>query len=90
MPGEYSVYVLWSPTGRRFYVGVTGDVVKRLDEHNAGVSKWTSRYAGTWVVVCKKAFPGLGAARRYENLLKRQKGGQGFFLHTGLDPEDYR
>ena len=89
-PHPYWTYVLWSNSGERFYIGVTDDVPRRLQEHNTGVSKWTQRYAGSWQLIWQQQFPTLGEARSLENLLKRQKGGQGFFQHTGLDPAIFR
>ena len=85
----YAVYILWSGTGHCFYTGVTNDVPHRLAQHNAGGSKWTKRHAGTWELVWQRAFPTLGEARRFENRLKRQKGGNGFWQLTGLDPNDF-
>ncbi len=73
----YSVYVLWSPIGERFYTGVTDDVARRLSDHNTGVSRWTKRYAGSWELVWQRECPSLGDARRFENRLKRQRGGAG-------------
>jgi len=86
-PG-WSVYVLWSDTGRRFYTGLSEDVEHRLAQHNAGFSRWTARYA-PWRCVFLRAFPTLTEARRFENLLKRQKGGQGFYRATGLSAQEY-
>ncbi len=84
----YYVYVLWSATTERFYIGVTEDVAKRVRQHNEGVSRWT-RGRGPWEVVWSREFCGLGAAREFENLLKRQKGGSGFFALAGLAREEF-
>ncbi|HMP89675.1 MAG TPA: GIY-YIG nuclease family protein, partial [Kiritimatiellia bacterium] len=59
----YYCYVLWSSTGQKHYIGVTNDVSRRLADHNAGISKWTKRYAGSWQLIWQKAFPALGDAR---------------------------
>lgn len=80
----YSVYVLWSTAGQRFYIGLSDDVDARLAQHNEGISKWTRRYAGSWGLAYSRAFDSLGEARRFENRLKRQKGGAGFYSLTGL------
>jgi len=79
----YWVYVLWSDRARRHYIGVTEDVEARLAKHNAGVSRWAGG-RGPWRLVWQKEFNGLSGARRFENLLKRQKGGRGFYRLTGL------
>lgn len=80
----YFVYILWSEPGRCFYIGVTQNVGVRLAQHNTGVSRWTKRHAGSWRLVWERSFPTLGQARCFENLLKAQKGGDGFFEMTGL------
>ena len=86
----YHVYIIWSDTGHRFYIGVTEDVGRRLRDHNAGISKWTKRYAGTWRLVWQQPSPSLSEARVLENWLKRQKGGRGFWQRTGLDRQVFR
>jgi len=80
----YHCYVLWSLTGRKYYIGVTENLDTRLADHNTGISKWTKRYAGSWQLIWHKEFEILGEARKFENLLKRQKGGSGFYKLTGL------
>jgi predicted GIY-YIG superfamily endonuclease len=30
----YFVYILWSPAGRRFYIGISENLVYRLQQHN--------------------------------------------------------
>jgi putative endonuclease len=77
LAGKYWVYVLWSDKSERHYIGVSEDVPKRLEQHNAGVSRWT-RGRGPWTLRWAGEFPDHRSARRFENLLKRQKGGVGF------------
>ncbi|MDD5557446.1 MAG: GIY-YIG nuclease family protein [bacterium] len=88
-PGAYYVYVLWSESSARFYIGVTDNVVHRVAQHNEGLSKWT-RDRGPWELVWQRFFPTLSAARRFENLLKRQKGGNAFFEYTALNKRKFR
>jgi predicted GIY-YIG superfamily endonuclease len=85
----YWVYVLWSPSGRRFYTGISECVRERLAQHNEGVSRWTARYR-PWELVYSRRFPDYTAARKFENELKRQKGGAGFFAATGLSRDSFR
>ena len=73
--GQYCVYVLRNAKGRR-YIGVTDDVVRRLNQHNEGVSRWT-RSRGPWSLEWFSSPRNLGDARALENLMKRQKGGDG-------------
>ena len=84
-PKSHSVYVLWSPAGRCFYIGLTDNVTRRLQQHNRGVSKWTKRHAGTWRLVWHHPCASLTEARKLERWLKRQKRGNGFWERTGLE-----
>ena len=81
---DYWVYVLQNPLGK-FYVGLTSNLVIRLQQHNSGVSKWTKKH-GPWVLVWQQGPMNLSSARKLESRLKKQKGGNGFFEITGLPP----
>jgi putative endonuclease len=85
----YFLYVLWSVSARRFYIGITDDVKHRLGQHNAGKSKWTAKF-GPWKLVYSEPHTNYSAARRRELLLKRQKGGAGFFRLTRLEMREFR
>ena len=78
----YRVYVIQNPDGR-FYIGLSDDPERRMVEHNTGVSKWT-KGKGPWTLVWTSEAKSLTAARQLENLLKKQKGGDGFFRLTRL------
>jgi putative endonuclease len=80
--GMYRVYVLENHAGCH-YIGLTENVTRRLQQHNAGVSRWP-RGKGPWMQVWVSEPMSLGDARRVENFLKRQKGGAGFYAFTGL------
>ena len=82
MGQTYQVYVLRNWAGR-FYIGLSEDPAARLMQHNIGVSLWT-RSRGPWKLAWLSEPMSLGQARRLENRLKRQKGGQGFYELTGL------
>ena len=81
----YFTYILWSPSGQRFYVGISEDPSRRLDQHNQGISRWTARYR-PWQLVRVERFTSYTDARKRELLLKMQKSGRGLFQLTGLDP----
>jgi putative endonuclease len=81
---NYRVYVLRNPDGR-FYIGLTDDVGRRVEQHNTGISKWTSG-RGPWTLIWQSEARSLSEARKLELLLKRQKGGAGFYRITGLQP----
>jgi|SRR5258708_2679685 len=82
----YFVYVLWSDSAHRFYIGISEDPVIRLDQHNSGQHGWTSRLR-PWRLVFTEEQPDYTSAKKRENDLKAQKGGKGFFAKTGLDPQ---
>jgi len=71
----YRVYVLLNLQARR-YIGLTENLERRLQQHNAGVSKWTKN-RGPWKLVWQSEPMSLSDARKLENQLKRQKGGRG-------------
>jgi putative endonuclease len=82
MPQTYRVYVLQNAEGR-FYVGLSDDVPRRINQHNSGVSRWT-RGKGPWKLAWESEWINLSDARKLEKELKRQKGGGGFYRLTGL------
>jgi putative endonuclease len=83
------VYVLWSETGRRFYIGISQNPEVREEQHNSGSFKsWSKRYR-PWSIVFKEEHPDYTSARKREIELKAQKGGRGFFIKTGLDPSRF-
>ena len=82
MAEVHRVYVLQNPRSRR-YIGLSDDVERRVDQHNAGLSRWT-KSRGPWTLVWQSVGMSLSAARKLENKLKRQKGGDGFSRLTNL------
>jgi putative endonuclease len=77
----YQVYVIRNTAGT-FYIGLSENVSRRVEEHNQGVSKWT-RHRGPWSLSWTSESVSLSEARKLENRLKRQKGGVGFGFLTG-------
>jgi predicted GIY-YIG superfamily endonuclease len=78
----YRVYVIQNLEGK-FYIGMSEDIATRFTQHNEGVSKWT-KHRGPWTLRWTSEAMSITAARKLENELKRQKGGDGFYRHTGL------
>jgi putative endonuclease len=66
------VYILQSQSTRRFYVGSTNDLPRRLDEHARGHSLAT-RARGPWQLVYQETFLSLVEARRREHEIKQWK-----------------
>ena len=87
---HYFVYVLWSHSGSRFYIGLSEDPYHRLTQHNSGdVAGWTGRFR-PWVIVHVEEYESYTEARRRELDLKAQKGGRGFFAKTGLNQSSFK
>ena len=74
MPATLVVYILRSLTApNRPYIGLTRDLHKRLDAHNAGRCTHTARYR-PWQVVVAIEFPDEDRALRFERYLKSGSG----------------
>ena len=82
MVASYRVYVIRNPAGC-FYIGLSEDVENRLRQHNDGESRW-SKGKGPWRLAWTSEAMSLSDARKFENRLKRQGRGKGFFTLTGL------
>jgi uncharacterized repeat protein (TIGR01451 family) len=81
-PPRWHVYVLRNPDGK-LYIGQTGDVSRRIQQHNEHRSIWTKR-KGPWQLLWLSESLPASTARKLEMKLKRQKGGDGFYRITGL------
>ena len=66
----YSVYIICNPQ-KVYYKGFTSDVLRRLEEHNSSIGKYTSE-KGPWTLVFKHSFISKSDALKYERMLKRQ------------------
>ncbi|GMU74192.1 MAG: hypothetical protein AMXMBFR44_3900 [Candidatus Campbellbacteria bacterium] len=71
--GMFYVYILRSQKTDRMYVGSTGDLRKRLIQHNQGKSYWTKRYT-PWKVIYYEAGLNEQDARAREKYLKSGPG----------------
>ena len=68
----YSVYILYSATADKFYVGETENVETRLLSHLSGISKYTS-IAKDWKLVYTEEFSTRTEAISREKDIKRKK-----------------
>ncbi|MCB9291915.1 MAG: GIY-YIG nuclease family protein [Lewinellaceae bacterium] len=71
----FFVYVLKSTQHFRFYVGMTSDVQRRLEEHNAGKAKSTKGWMPR-ILFFKEEFLSREEARNREKYLKSGYGKQ--------------
>ena len=70
----YYVYLLESESDRtRRYIGLTRDLRRRLQDHNAGNSLHTAKYK-PWHVVTYLAFSDQSKAETFERYLKSGSG----------------
>jgi len=66
------VYILQSNINHSYYIGSTINPVRRLNEHNAGISKST-RLLRPWNLVFAQKYDDIKIARQMENRLKKLK-----------------
>ncbi len=69
----FHVYILRSEATGRLYVGSTGDLERRVAEHNMGKATATKHW-GPWVLVYKEGYPNRGSAMRRERYFKTGRG----------------
>ncbi len=66
------LYILQSISTRRYYLGSTNDLVRRLAEH-ARAHPAATRGRGPWTLIYSEEFATLAEARRQELEIKRWK-----------------
>jgi len=68
------VYILQSiENPSRYYVGLTDDSIRRLEEHNQGKCPHTSKFK-PWKTILSIQFSNLEKARSFERYLKSGSG----------------
>ena len=68
----YRVYIIQSERNGSYYVGYSEDVVRRLEQHNAGKVKAT-RYRKPYRLVYQETYLTETEARQREHYIKSQK-----------------
>ena len=68
----FYLYILYSKTRDKYYVGSTGDLENRLKTHNSNHSGFTG-YTGDWIIVHKELFESREEAYSRERTIKRWK-----------------
>ncbi|MCI0904195.1 MAG: GIY-YIG nuclease family protein, partial [Chloroflexi bacterium] len=59
----FYVYLLRSERTGRYYIGSTGDIQNRVEQHNAGMPKSTKSFR-PWRLVHQEEFDSLSEARQ--------------------------
>ena len=79
----FVVYILFSKTRSRYYVGQTSDIVKRLERHNQG--KVPSTKTGTpWDLVLQIEVSSRSEAMLLENKIKKRGAKRYIDNHFGV------
>jgi len=73
----YYVYILKSLKTKKYYIGQTNNIERRLIEHNSSKSKYTSSGV-PWELVYNEECSTRSEAFRREQQIKRYKGGVAF------------
>ena len=68
----YFVYILYSLTRDKYYVGSCEDFYKRLIKHNTNHSGFTGK-TGDWVIKWTEEHPDKSSALKRENQIKAWK-----------------
>ena len=68
---SYSVYILWSTSLSKYYVGCTQDLENRVKEHNTGEGKFTRRGI-PWDLVWFDVLGNRSAALNLEKRIKKR------------------
>ncbi len=68
------IYILRG--ARRYYIGATENLSRRLAEHRRGSNHTTRRFGAEIVLVAAKQLPSMTEARALERQLKRKKNPQ--------------
>lgn len=86
----FYVYILYSATVDRYYVGQSDNVIGRLKSHNSGESRYTS-IASDWQIVYKEEFEERTAAIKRERTIKKEKSRKYIeYLISSAGPETIR
>jgi putative endonuclease len=71
---EFTVYVLFSKTSDKIYIGYTSNLSERLLSHNILATKgWTIKFR-PWGIIHSEVFPNKAEAMRREKQLKSSRG----------------
>ena len=66
---DFFVYILWSDRLKKYYVGSTNNLNSRLDRHNKGQSKFTSKGV-PWALIWNCSFTSRKEAFNLESKIK--------------------
>jgi putative endonuclease len=71
----YTVYAIYNKTAKKYYIGQTKDIKKRLTLHNNHTFKsYTSRFPGEWLLIYQESAAIRSEALKREKQLKSGNG----------------
>ncbi len=68
----YSIYILQSEKDGKYYIGSTDNLIKRLERHNKGYSRYT-KGRGPFLLIYKEGYKTRSEAKKREYYLKSLK-----------------
>ncbi|MEI8349965.1 MAG: GIY-YIG nuclease family protein [Candidatus Omnitrophota bacterium] len=71
------VYIIQNDTNKRFYIGSTNNITRRLAEHNRS-KKCSVTHFGKYFLIHQEEFSNIKEARVREQQIKSYKGGNAF------------
>ncbi len=70
----FTVYILFSPSFNKIYIGYTSDMNNRIISHNELATKGHTLKYRPWVIAYSKEYPTKTEAIKRENYLKSTQG----------------
>lgn len=73
----YYVYIIWNEWAKKYYIGQTNNLKKRISQHNDPnntYSKYTKQYKGLWKLIYYKEYATREEAKKREKYLKNSRG----------------
>ena len=67
----FIVYILYSLSKKRYYVGQTNNLERRIHEHNSGHTRST-KYGVPWEIIWSEEFPDRSEASKREKQIKKR------------------
>ena len=70
----FTVYVLYSPSFNKIYIGFSSDLEARIHSHNFLAKKWYTMRIRPWNLIYTEAYSTIVEATKRENELKSARG----------------
>ncbi|MBI2029362.1 GIY-YIG nuclease family protein [Candidatus Gottesmanbacteria bacterium] len=67
------LYILKNKDTNVYYIGITNNIKRRLEEHNGKHNHYTGKIPGIWKLIFSKEYNNSHDARKEETRLKKAK-----------------